>query len=109
MMTVKQGGREAVTHVSVMQRTQNGTLIVCRLETGRTHQIRVHLSSIGHPLKGDKVYAKKPWGEGAMQLHATMISFAHPATNSQITVYAEPPDDFMDRELVHKQEVEKCL
>ena len=90
LMTVKQGGREAVTHVRVL----GPGLVACRLETGRTHQIRVHLSSIGHPVKGDKQYAKKPWNEGPMQLHAALLSFDHPTTGERMTVYAEPPEDF---------------
>jgi 23S rRNA pseudouridine1911/1915/1917 synthase len=94
LMTVKQGGREAVTHVKVVRTAGAGTLVACRLETGRTHQIRVHLSSVGHPVKGDKQYAKKPWNEGPMQLHATLLSFDHPTTGARVTVYAEPPSDF---------------
>lgn len=94
LMTVKQGGREAVTHVKVLHREQGSSVVACRLETGRTHQIRVHLSSIGHPVKGDRQYAKKPWSEGPMQLHAALIAFDHPTTGERLTVYAEPPDDF---------------
>lgn len=93
-MTVKQGGREAVTHVKVLHRVQGSSVVACRLETGRTHQIRVHLSSIGHPVKGDRQYAKKPWNEGPMQLHAALIAFDHPTSGERLTVYAEPPDDF---------------
>ncbi len=108
LMTVKQGGREAVTHVRVLpnkSEPRNQALVVCRLETGRTHQIRVHLSSTGHPIKGDKQYAKKPWNEGPMQLHAALLSFDHPETGKRVTVYAEPPSDF--EYAVEREEVEQ--
>jgi 23S rRNA pseudouridine1911/1915/1917 synthase len=104
LMTVKQGGREAVTHVRVLRREPGQSLVACRLETGRTHQIRVHLSSIGHPVKGDRQYAKRPWSEGPMQLHAALVSFDHPETGARVTVYAEPPVDFEHR--VERQELE---
>ncbi len=112
LMTVKQGGREAVTHVRVIpnepeqsRENLNMSLVCCRLETGRTHQIRVHLSSMGHPVKGDRQYSKKPWSEGPMQLHATLLSFDHPSTGERISVYAEPPPDFERR--VEKEQVER--
>ncbi|MEX2244349.1 MAG: RluA family pseudouridine synthase [Fimbriimonadaceae bacterium] len=111
LMTVKQGGRDAVTHVRVLQNSQapelpSQTLVACRLETGRTHQIRVHLSSIGHPVKGDKQYAKKPWSVGALQLHATLLAFDHPRTGERTTVYALPPGDFEMRDQVSREGVE---
>lgn len=105
LMTVKQGGREAVTHVSVLRREAGCALVACRLETGRTHQIRVHLSSVGHPVKGDKQYAKKPWNEGPMQLHATLLEFDHPVTGGRVSVYAGPPPDFEAE--VEREEVEQ--
>ena len=109
LMTVKQSGREAVTHVRVLARdpAKSQSLVACRLETGRTHQIRVHLSSMGHPVKGDRQYAKKPWNQGPMQLHAALLSFDHPTTGERTTVYAEPPEDFEHR--VEREEVEKWL
>jgi 23S rRNA pseudouridine1911/1915/1917 synthase len=108
LMTVKQGGREAITHVRVIPsklEPLNQSLVCCRLETGRTHQIRVHLSSMGHPVKGDKQYAKKPWNEGPMQLHAALLAFDHPATGERVAVYAEPPDDFELK--TEREEVER--
>lgn len=123
MMTVKRAGREAVTHFVVLppltalgssesekdSGTRIGTLLGCRLETGRTHQIRVHLSSIGHPVKGDSVYAKKPWSEGPMQLHAAFVSFTHPVTGTRVSVYAEAPADFDRGSEVTRATVESCL
>lgn len=107
LMTVKQGGREAVTHCRLVRydRELHQSLVVCRLETGRTHQIRVHLSSIGYPVKGDRQYAKKPWNAGPLQLHAALLAFDHPATGERTTVYAQPPADFEMG--VEREEVEQ--
>jgi 23S rRNA pseudouridine1911/1915/1917 synthase len=85
-------GKRAVTHFAVAERLRGYTLLSCRLETGRTHQIRIHLSEAGHPVCGDKVYCKKPSGEvvpdvsGAprLALHATELGFAHPATGAAL-------------------------
>ena len=89
-------GRPAVTHWSVLGRYPGHTHIRCRLETGRTHQIRVHLSSIGHPLLGDTVYgAKKPVpGLAGQCLHARRLSFIHPRTGERVTVECPLPDYF---------------
>ena len=89
-------GREAVTHWQVVD-SQNGySHITCRLETGRTHQIRVHMASVGHPLLGDMVYgAKKPWpGLAGQCLHAAQLTFTHPTTGERLTVEAPLPDWF---------------
>lgn len=88
--TLPDVGKEAVTHVTVEERWKNFTLLSCRLETGRTHQIRIHLSEAGHPVCGDKVYTRKPDGtpfvdtSGAprLALHATELGFVHPATEA---------------------------
>ncbi len=85
-------GKEAVTHIAVEERLTGYTLLSCRLETGRTHQIRIHLSEAGHPVCGDKVYAKRSHGEvfedksGAprLALHATELGFEHPATGDHL-------------------------
>ena len=95
-MAVIPNGREAVTHWKVMD-TQNGhTHLICRLETGRTHQIRVHLAHIGHPLLGDTVYgAKRPVpGLAGQCLHAARLTFTHPSTGERITAEAPLPDWF---------------
>lgn len=89
-------GREAVTHWTVLERFSGYTYIQCRLETGRTHQIRVHLASIGHPLLGDIVYgAKRPYpGLAGQCLHARRLSFVHPRTGERVTVESPLPDWF---------------
>ena len=91
-------GREAVTHYKVLERFGNYTLIQCKLETGRTHQIRVHMSSIGHPLVGDEVYgpAKCPFPKLQGQtLHAKTLGFIHPRTNEYLEVNAPIPEYFI--------------
>ena len=86
-------GREAVTHWSVLARYPGYTHVECRLETGRTHQIRVHLASVGHPLLGDVVYgSKKPWpGLAGQCLHARKLRFIHPSTGELVEVECPRP------------------
>ena len=96
MAVDRKNGRPAVTHWQVLERYPGYTHIRCRLETGRTHQIRVHMASIGHPLLGDTVYgAKKPVpGLAGQCLHARRLSFIHPRTGERVTVECPLPDYF---------------
>ena len=89
-------GREAVTHWQVVDSHGGFSHITCRLETGRTHQIRVHMAHTGHPLLGDVIYGnKKPYpGLEGQCLHAAKLTFIHPSTNEKITVEAPLPEWF---------------
>lgn len=95
-MAVVTGGRPAVTHFEVIARYPGYTHLRCRLETGRTHQIRVHLSWQNHPILGDTVYGhKKPeLGMDSQCLHARELTFLHPRTGERVTVTCELPDYF---------------
>ncbi len=92
----REKGKRAVTHWEVLERYSGYTYLKCRLETGRTHQIRVHMASIGHPLLGDVVYGnKKPYpGLAGQCLHAKRLSFVHPRTGERVTVECPLPDWF---------------
>ena len=96
MAVTQKNSREAVTHWEVLARYPGYTHIRCRLETGRTHQIRVHMAHIGHPLLGDMVYGhKKPeLGLEGQCLHARELTFVHPRTRERVTVTTELPDWF---------------
>ena len=91
-------GREAITHWTVLERFPGYAHIQCRLETGRTHQIRVHMAHIGHPLLGDVVYgSKKPYpGLAGQCLHARRLSFIHPRTGERLTLECPLPPWFQD-------------
>jgi len=94
-MAAVAGGKPATTHFKILGRIDKGALLACRLETGRTHQVRVHLSAVGFPVLGDDLYAPPPYDSGPMQLHAAYLSFVHPATGSTMAFYAPPPPDFV--------------
>ena len=95
-MAVVPGGRPAVTHWEVIARYPGFTHVRCRLETGRTHQIRVHMAHIGHPILGDTVYgAKKPVpGLTGQCLHATGLRFLHPRTGEPVELHCPLPEEF---------------
>lgn len=96
-MAVVNGGKHAVTHVHVLERFRDYTYAECRLETGRTHQIRVHMASVGHPLLGDELYAgsrKAPFHTQGQCLHAMVLGFTHPRTGEYIETTAPLPEYF---------------
>lgn len=96
MAIVRSGGKRAVTHYRVLERFGNYTYIECRLETGRTHQIRVHMASLGHPLLGDEIYgrAKSPFKLEGQTLHAMVLGFIHPTTGEYMEFEAPLPEYF---------------
>ena len=106
-MAVVKDGKEAVTHFKVLERFKNNTLVECRLETGRTHQIRVHMAYIHHPLIGDPVYGhkKQRFKLQGQALHAKILGFIHPITgkymefNSQLPAYFEEVLDKLRKEV----------
>lgn len=91
-----QNGKPAVTHYRVLERFQSHTFMEFELETGRTHQIRVHMAGIGHPLLGDSIYGngKNPWKLQGQTLHAAVIGFIHPSTGKYMEIQAPLPDYF---------------
>lgn len=92
---VVKGGRYAVTHFKVIKRYDNFTLVKCILETGRTHQIRVHMKYIGHPLVGDPLYGpRKVIGKNGQFLHAALLGFKHPRTGKEMVFEAPLPENF---------------
>lgn len=98
MSTHAPHGRNAITHFRVLERFGNYTYIECELETGRTHQIRVHMASIGHPILGDLVYgpAKCPFKLQGQTLHAKILGITHPATGEYMEFDAPLPEYFID-------------
>lgn len=102
MAVNERNGKPAVTHYTVLERFGSYTLIECVLETGRTHQIRVHMASIGHPLVGDEVYgpSKCPFQLQGQCLHAMVLGFVHPRTGQYMEFSAELPEYF--EELLRK-------
>ncbi|AUM95378.1 TPA: RluA family pseudouridine synthase [Clostridium botulinum] len=95
-MAVVKDGRYAVTHYKVIERFKNHTLVECKLETGRTHQIRVHMSHIMHPLVGDPVYGykKQRFNLKGQMLHAKLLGFIHPTTGQYVEFESQLPEYF---------------
>jgi 23S rRNA pseudouridine1911/1915/1917 synthase len=91
---VREGGKQAITHVEPIETHATGSLVAIHLETGRTHQIRVHLSAIGHALAGDWLYGER--NAARPMLHAAELEMTHPLTNEPLRVAAPVPDDFRD-------------
>lgn len=102
-MAVDPKGKAAVTHFKSLGSVEAGTVLMAALETGRTHQIRVHLQSIGHPVLGDRLYAPKRYQGLPLQLHAAFLRFRHPVTERVVELFARPPEDFVGWELVREE------
>ncbi len=95
-MAVTKKGKEAITHFKVLKRYDGFTLLEVKIETGRTHQIRVHLAQIGYPIVGDVVYSngKNPFNVKGQMLHAQKLEFVHPTTNKMVSYEAPLPEYF---------------
>lgn len=90
-------GRDAITHFKVLERFNNNTLIECKLETGRTHQIRVHMAYIGYPINNDPLYGRGKSNEFGQMLHSYYIKFNHPRTDKVIEYEVEAPKEFLEK------------
>ncbi|MBP5493149.1 MAG: RluA family pseudouridine synthase [Clostridiales bacterium] len=97
-MTVTEKGKDSITHFEVLERFRKGTDLLCRLETGRTHQIRAHMTYIGHPCIGDPLYAPKreKYNLKGQALHSTSIRFIHPRTQEVIELHADVPEYYQE-------------
>lgn len=97
-MAVSKTGKEAITHFKVLKRYNNYTFLEVKIETGRTHQIRVHMSQIGYPIVGDMVYSngRNPFAVEGQMLHAAKLSFKHPITNKELNLETPLPKYFLD-------------
>ena len=89
--------KNAITHFRVLERFNNNTLLECILDTGRTHQIRVHMAYIGYPVNNDPLYGKGKCTEFGQMLHSYSIKFKHPRTGKEIKFEVEPPKEFLDK------------
>ncbi|MBO6145444.1 MAG: RluA family pseudouridine synthase [Bacilli bacterium] len=96
--------KEAITHFTVIERYKKATLLECILDTGRTHQIRVHMKYINHPIINDPVYNKQLYGDFGQMLHAKEIEFIHPITNEKMHFECEVPKKFIDILEKYKEE-----
>ena len=97
--------KEAITHFKVLERFNNNTLLECILDTGRTHQIRVHLSYIGYPVNNDPLYGRGKCSEFGQMLHSYSIKFKHPRTGKEIKYEVDPPKEFEEKlELLRSEE-----
>ena len=90
-------GKDSITHFKVLERFDNNTFIECILETGRTHQIRVHMNYIGYPINNDPLYGRGKATEFGQMLHSYRIKFNHPRTGKELSFRVDPPKEFMDK------------
>ena len=96
MKVTSKNSKSAITHVKVLKRYKNFTLVKCRLETGRTHQIRVHMKYINHPIFNDPIYSKDKATEFGQYLHSYSMEFNHPITNKKMYFECPLPKEFQD-------------
>lgn len=97
MSVTDANGKDSITHLKVLERFDDATLIECKLETGRTHQIRVHLNYIGHPVLNDPLYSKNKATEFGQMLHSKSIRFIHPITKNELFFESEVPIEFQNK------------
>ena len=97
MAVTDQNAKDAITHFRVLEQFKNNTLVECILETGRTHQIRVHLAYINHPVTNDPAYGRGKATEFGQMLHSVSIKFKHPRTSKELSFKVEPPKEFTDK------------
>ena len=97
MSVTDQNAKDAITHFKVLEQFKNNTLIECILDTGRTHQIRVHMAYIGFPVNNDPAYSKGKTTEFGQMLHSYSIKLKHPRTNKLLEFTIEPPQEFKDK------------
>ena len=107
-MVVRPDGKEAITHIKVLKRYNKYTLIEVKIDTGRTHQIRVHMAQIGYPVIGDEVYSngKNEFGVRGQMLHSKSLEFTHPVTKKQMHLEAKLPQYFTN--IINNLEEQKC-
>jgi 23S rRNA pseudouridine1911/1915/1917 synthase len=106
LMAVDPNGKPAVTHVKRLSEVDQGVCVGVRLETGRTHQIRVHLSAVGLPVLGDRLYAPKRYAEGPLQLHAAYLELDHPVTGERMSFTVSPDEQFFGFGVVSEHDLE---
>ena len=97
MAVTELNSKDAITHFTVLDRFENNSLIECKLETGRTHQIRVHLAYIGFPVNNDPLYGKGKCSEFGQMLHSYSIKFKHPRTGKELFYTVDAPKEFNDK------------
>ena len=105
MAVTNKNSKNAITHIEVIKRYKNYTLVKCLLETGRTHQIRVHTKYIGYPVFNDPVYSNKPCTEFGQFLHSYSMEFNHPITKKHLYFECPLPKEFQD--FLNKLEIEE--
>ena len=97
MAVTDKNSKEAITHFKVLERFKNNTLLECILDTGRTHQIRVHLAYIGYPVMNDPIYNRNKSTEFGQMLHSYAIKFKHPKTGKELKFEVDPPKEFKEK------------